>query len=121
MVRQRCKEVEEKDHIRNWQPPITGEMIMAMLTSTGENSGYFKNAFRDAILDGEIENNYEAAYGLNAEKSKRSGSPEIKEIVFYDLSNCFTFEGSIVKKTRLFTGILQSGMCKASWICIKLS
>ena len=77
LVMERCAEVEAKDHIRNWQPPVTGEMIMAYFNlSPSREVGVIKNALKDAMLDGLIPNTYEAAHAFMIEKGREMGLKE---------------------------------------------
>jgi hypothetical protein len=79
LVRERCKEVEEKDHIRSWQPPITGEEIMVMFAlPPSKPVGILKNALKDAILDGIIPNAYDDARQFLLEKAKEIGLEPVK-------------------------------------------
>ena len=74
MVRQRCREVEEKDHVRNWQPPITGDIIMETFgIPPSRPVGIIKDSIKDAILDGIITNDYETAYQYMLEKGRECG------------------------------------------------
>ena len=70
LVRSRMKEVEEKDNMRNWQPPITGEIIMQTFgLAPGREVGIIKDAIREAILDGIVENNFNSAYNFMIKKA----------------------------------------------------
>jgi len=74
IVRQKLVEIEEKDKLRNWQPPVSGDDIMKLLNmEPSKEIGIIKNAIREAILDGEIENNREAALEFMYKKAKEIG------------------------------------------------
>jgi putative nucleotidyltransferase with HDIG domain len=73
-VKERLVEVEQKDSIRNWQPPITGEMIMELFAiAPSKQVGIIKDAIREAILDGLIPNDYDAAYGFMLKEAEKLG------------------------------------------------
>jgi poly(A) polymerase len=72
IVRQKLKEIEEKDKIRNFQPPVSGEDIMKIFGLTpGREIGIIKNAIKDAILDGIIHNNREEAWELMLKEGEK--------------------------------------------------
>lgn len=74
LVRQRLKEVEESDQLRNWQPPVTGEDIMkAFNLKPCREIGLIKNEIREAILDGKLANEREAAFQFMLEKGREMG------------------------------------------------
>jgi hypothetical protein len=74
MVMDKLRDVEARDHLRNWQPPISGELIMSTFRiKPGPLVGEIKTAIREAILDGVIENDYEQAYAFMLEEAGRHG------------------------------------------------
>ncbi|NOQ92674.1 MAG: tRNA nucleotidyltransferase, partial [Flavobacteriaceae bacterium] len=74
LVRQKIKEVEERDRVREFQPPVTGEVIMKTFNlKPCREIGTLKEAIKEAILDGKIANNYDEAYAFMLEKARQIG------------------------------------------------
>lgn len=74
LVQQKLKDVEERDNIRNWQPPVTGLDIMQIFgIGEGREVGIIKNKIREAILEGEIPNEREAAINFTIAKGQEIG------------------------------------------------
>lgn len=74
LVKQKLRDVEERDKIRNWQPPITGNDIMETFgLDAGKEVGLIKNAIREAILEGEITNDYQEAFNFMLNQGKQMG------------------------------------------------
>jgi poly(A) polymerase len=82
LVRQKLKEVEEKDRMRTWQPPISGQDIMdAFGIAPGREIGILKDAICNAILDGDVENTREAAVAFMEKKGLEIGLRTVKHLV----------------------------------------
>ena len=71
-VEQRIKEVEEKDHVRNWQPPVDGIEIMEVFElKPGREIGILKEAVKEAVLNGDIPNDHDTALQYLKDNAER--------------------------------------------------
>ena len=78
IVRRKLKEIEEKDRLRNWQPPITGDIIMATFgIQPSKEVGLIKDAIREAILEGEIRNEFGDAFQRMLEEGRKLGLQQV--------------------------------------------
>ena len=80
IVRQKLIEIEEKDHIRNWQPPISGELIMETFGLTPSREvGIIKNNIKEAILEGKLTSDFQSAFQFMLDEGKKLGLSSIKK------------------------------------------
>ena len=80
LVQQKLKDVEERDNMRNWQPPVTGNDIMELFgIPEGREVGIIKNQIREAILEGEIPNSRDAAIDFTIAKGAEIGLKVVGE------------------------------------------
>ncbi len=78
LVRKKIDEVEARDHIRNFQPPVSGEEIMETFNlKPSKEIGMIKEAIKEAILEGEIPNEYHAAHAFMIKKGAALGLKNI--------------------------------------------
>jgi len=82
LVQQKLKAVEERDNVRNWQPPVTGTDIMQLFgIKEGKEVGLIKNQIREAILEGEIPNEREAAINYTIAKGAEIGLIVVAKVI----------------------------------------
>jgi poly(A) polymerase len=81
LVRRKMKDLEERDRVRNFQPPITGDVIMRCYDLAPCNIiGEIKEVIKNAILDGEISNTYSEAYALMEREAAKHGLTKVRDI-----------------------------------------
>ncbi len=79
IVMSRMKDVEDRDHLRNWQPPISGQIIMDTFGIRPSSLvGEIKTAIREAILDGDLESDYDQAFAFMIREGERHGLIPVK-------------------------------------------
>ena len=73
-VRRKLKEIEEKDRLRNWQPPVSGDIIMKTFgIPPSKEVGIIKDAITEAILEGEIPNEFDPAFQFMLKEGEKLG------------------------------------------------
>lgn len=81
VVREKLKEVEEKDQVRNFQPPVTGELIMETFgIGPSREIGVIKEEIKEAILEGKIRNDYEEAFAMMLELGEKLGLKKLSDV-----------------------------------------
>ena len=107
-VRTKLKEIEEKDRIRNWQPPIDGELIMQTFNlQPCREVGIIKDAIREAILDGKIPNEFEDAYKMMLDEGLKLGLKKKQKLnrkiqpLIQKINSCTLFPPIIYKNPNV--------------------